>query len=213
MPTKRMKFVFVLCTLLTLSVTVQAQLNEKKFEVGAVFTSITLSDFTAFTSPTTPARDNTVRGFGGRFAYNVNDYFAIDAEGSFFPESHFGNEGFAQKVQGFVGAKGGVRNKRVGVFAKARPGVMWFGEFPSRGGCSTTSFGAACGVSHEKDFAIDLGAVVEFYPTERTIIRVDVGDTLIKYPDRTIAIGNTFTALQGETKSNFQFSLGFGWRF
>jgi hypothetical protein len=207
------RFVFVLFTVLTLTSASTAQVDEKKFEVGAVFTTITLSDFTAFTSPTTPIQDDTVRGLGGRFAYNLNDNFAIDAEGSFFPEAVFWNEGFGQKLQGFVGAKAGVRNKWAGVFAKARPGVMWFGEFPSRGGCSSTSFGSVCGVSHEKDFAMDLGGVVEFYPSERAIIRIDAGDTLLKYPDRTIAVGNGLTTLHSETKSNFQFSIGFSWRF
>jgi hypothetical protein len=208
-----MRFVFVLVTVLTLAPAANAQLNEKKFEVGAVFTSITLSDFTAFTAPTNPIQDNTVRGLGGRFAYNFNDNFAIDAEASFFPETAFWNEGFGQKLQGFVGAKVGIRKKWAGVFAKARPGVMWFGEFSSRGGCSPTLFGSVCGVSHEKDFAMDLGGVVEFYPRERAIIRVDVGDTLIKYPDRIVAIGNSLATQRGETKSNFQFSIGFGWRF
>ena len=55
---------------------------KKKFEVGAVFTSTALSDFTAFTSPSTPIRDITVRGLGGRFAYNVKDYVVDQVSGS-----------------------------------------------------------------------------------------------------------------------------------
>ena len=203
----------VLGTLLIMTGTTNAQVIDKKFEVGGVFTSITLSDFSAFTSPQSPIQDETVRGLGGRFAYNINEHFAIDAEGSFFPEAHFWNEGRGQKMQGFVGVKAGVRKQKVGVFAKARPGVMWFGEFPSRGSCSTTSFGSVCGVAHEKDFAMDLGGVLEFYPAERVIIRMDVGDTLIRYPDRNVVRGNVVTFFPAETKSNFQFSIGFGWRF
>ena len=76
---------------------------------------------------------NTVSGLGGRFAYNFSKHLALDAEANFFPEAHLLNEEFGQKMQGFAGIKAGVRKKRVGVFAKARPGVMWFGEFSSRG--------------------------------------------------------------------------------
>ena len=160
-----------------------AQDKEHPFEVGGVYTVIQLSDFQSRIIPI-GVGDNTVSWLGGRFAYNVNKHVAIDAEASFFPESHLLNEEFGQKMQGFVGVKAGIRKHRVGIFAKARPGVMWFGEFPSRGNCSPTNFGSVCGVSHEKDFAMDVGGVFEFYPVDRLIVRADVGDTIIKYPQR-----------------------------
>jgi hypothetical protein len=200
-------FIFVL------SGVANAQIDEHKFEVGAVFTSITLSDFKSRAAPGFSTGDSTVKGLGGRLAYNLTENIAIDGEASFFPRTHFGNEEFGQKTQGFIGVKAGVRNKWGGVFAKARPGVMWFGEFASRGSCSGTSFGSVCGVAHEKNFAMDLGGVVEFYPAERAIIRVDVGDTIIRYPDRTIGTIGTPLVLNGGVKNNFQVSIGFGWRF
>jgi hypothetical protein len=200
-------------SLLALTGSAQAQIDEEKFEIGAVFTSITLSDFRSRSQPGFATGDATVRGLGGRLAYNFTDYLAIDGEASFFPETKFGNDEFAQKMQGFVGVKAGVRRERVGVFAKARPGVMWFGEFSSRGGCSTTGFGRVCGVSHEKDFALDLGGVVEFYPSTRSIIRFDVGDTLIRYPERRLGTIGTPVILNGGVKNNFQWSVGVGWRF
>lgn len=192
---------------------VNAQLDEHRFEVGGVFTAITLTDFKARTLPTITTGDSTVRGVGGRLAYNLSDNFAIDAEGNFFPETHFGNDEFGQKLQGFIGLKAGVRNKRVGVFAKARPGVMWFGDFSSSGTCTGFTFGSSCTVSHEKDFALDVGGVVEFYPTKRAIIRADVGDTIVHYPQRTFGIFNNPTVLAQQTKNNLQISIGFGWRF
>jgi hypothetical protein len=192
---------------------VHAQVSERKFEVGAVFTSITLDNFKARTSPSVATGDSTVKGLGGRLAYNFTDNIAVDAEGSFFPEAHFGNEEFGQKTQGFIGLKAGGRNKRAGAFAKARPGVMWFGEFPSRGTCTGTTFGSSCTVSHEKDFALDLGGIVEFYPAERVIIRADVGDTIIRFPRRTFGLFNNPSFIRAETKHNFQLSVGFGWRF
>jgi hypothetical protein len=193
--------------------TTQAQVDEHRFEVGGVFTSITLTDFRERVVPGFDSGDSTVNGIGGRFAYNLNENLAIDAEASFFPESVFGNEESGQKLQGVVGVKAGVRNRWAGVFAKARPGVMWFGEFPSRGSCTTTSFGSTCGVAHDKNFAMDLGGVIEFYPAKRAIIRADIGDTIIHYQDRT---GGTFSnpiLVSGAFKNNFQVSIGFGWRF
>jgi hypothetical protein len=199
--------------LLVVSKTASAQVEEKPFEVGAVLTNITLTDFQRRLFPDTGVGNNVVSGLGGRLTYNFDKHFSIDAEGNFFPETHLMNEEFGQKLQGFIGIKAGVRNKRVGVFAKARPGVMWFGDFSSRGTCTGTNFGSSCTVSHEKDFAMDLGAVVEFYPADRAIIRADIGDTIIRYPMRTFGQFNNPSVLNAETKNNLQVSIGFGWRF
>lgn len=207
------KFCFALLSLFVLTMPINAQVTDRKFEVGGFFTSITLDDFQERVLPGFASGDSTVNGIGGRVTYNLNENFAIDGEGSFFPRSHFNNEESGQKMQGFVGVRAGVRNKWVGGFAKARPGVMWFGEFSSRGSCRRTSFGSVCGVSHEKDFALDLGGVVEFYPAERAIIRVDVGNTLIRYPERNFGTFGNPIILEGGFKSNFQVSLGFAWRF
>lgn len=205
------KFIFALLSFFVLTIPTNAQITDQKFEVGGFFTSITLTDFKDRVSPGFATGDSTVNGIGGRLTYNFNENFAIDGEGSFFPSAHF-NEEVGQKTQAFVGVKAGVRNKWVGAFAKARPGVMWFGEFTSRGDCSPTSFGSVCGVDHEKDLALDLGGVVEFYPAERAIIRIDVGNTLLRYQDRTLGAFNPIV-LEGGFKSNFQVSLGFAWRF
>lgn len=206
------KFIFALLSLFVLAMPISAQITDQKFEAGGFFTSITLTDFKDRVLPGFATGDATVNGIGGRLTYNLNENFAIDGEGSFFPSNHFGNEEVGQKTQAFVGVRAGVRNKWAGGFVKARPGVMWFGEFPSRGDCRATSFGSICGVDHEKDFALDLGGVLEFYPAERAIIRIDAGNTLIRYQERDLGAFNPIT-LSGGFKSNFQVSLGFAWRF
>lgn len=191
---------------------VSAQIDEHKFEVGGFFTNITLTDFQARTSPgSLTIVDKSVSGIGGRLAYNLTNNVAVDAEASFFPRNHLFNGELGQKTQAFIGLKAGWRNKRVGAFAKARPGVMWFGEFPARGSCTSTSFGSVCGVSHEKDFAMDLGAVFELYPAERALVRLDIGDTIIRYQEQPSGPG--FVGLPAATKNNLQVSIGFGWRF
>lgn len=206
-------FIALLFCLLTFTTSTHAQIEDHKFEVGAVFTSITLTDFRERVLPGFATGDSTVKGIGGRLAYNFNDNFAIDGEASFFPEAHFGNDEIGQKMQGFVGVKAGVRNRWAGVFAKARPGVMWFGEFPSRGSCTPTDFGSVCGVTHDKNFALDLGGVVEFYPAKRVIIRGDIGNTLVRYQDRRFGTFGNPIVVEGGFKNNLQVSIGVGWRF
>jgi hypothetical protein len=199
--------------LLIASQTINAQVDEHKAEVGGLYTVISLTDFQTRIFPTTGHGSNTVSGLGGRFGYNFHKNFAIDAEASFFPEAHLLNEEFGQKMQGFIGVKAGVRKKKVGVFAKARPGVMWFGEFSTRGGCSSTSFGSVCGVAHEKDFALDLGGVFEYYPTDRLIMRADIGDTIVRYQSHPTGTLSGPVLIPSATKNNLQISLGIGWRF
>jgi len=188
--------------------------DQHRSEIGGHFTSISLTDFQARVFPTNNfSSDSQVAGIGGRYAFNFNKYLALDAEANFFPANHLFNEEFGQKMQSFIGVRAGIRKKKIGVFAKARPGVMWFGEFSSRGSCSATPSGSVCGVAHEKDFAMDVGGIVEFYPVDRFIVRVDVGDTIIRYPERLVATFPTPVLVPAATKNNFQLSLGVGWRF
>src|SRR5258705_10611939 len=85
------------------SVVVNSQLNQRKFEVGAMFTSITLDNFKARALPGIATGYSTIKGLGGRFAYNFTDNIALDAEGSFFPETHFGNDVIGQNTKGYIG--------------------------------------------------------------------------------------------------------------
>ncbi|HYP53159.1 MAG TPA: outer membrane beta-barrel protein, partial [Pyrinomonadaceae bacterium] len=135
--------------------------DEHRGEVGVFYTGVNLEGF-----------GETVNGVGGRFGYNFNRNLALDAEFSFFPETRLGNRQFGQKAQGFVGVKAGARTRRVGLFAKARPGVMFIGEVTSGFNCTGTSFGQTCRPSHN-NFALDAGGVLELYPSARTVVRLD----------------------------------------
>ena len=214
MRTKLLAGSWLVVCLFIMSGNASAQVDEHPSEVGGLLTSITLTDFQSRLFPTQNFRGSSqVTGVGGRYSYNFNKYLALDTEASFFPSNHFLNEEFGQKMQAFAGVRAGIRIKKVGVFAKARPGVMWFGDFSSRGSCSVTSFGSVCGVTHEKDFAMDVGGVIEYYPNNRFIVRVDAGDTIIRYQEHVFATVATPVIVPAETKNNFQISIGVGWRF
>jgi hypothetical protein len=178
----------------------QSVLDDHKVEIGAQYTVIGLSDA------------DMARGVGGRLGYNFNRHFALDAEASFFPKTKLGNNQLGQKAQGFVGVKAGGRTKYAGLFAKARPGVMFIGEITSGFDCSRTSFGSTCRPNHN-NFALDAGVVAELYPSRRSIIRLDVGDTIVHIRRAT---RNVF-ADTSQTSSSFahypQIGIGFGYRF
>lgn len=169
-------------------------------EVGVLYTGVNLEGF-----------GETVNGLGGRFGYNFNKHLALDAEFSFFPETHLGNRQSGQKTQAFAGVRAGARSRYVGLFAKARPGVMFIGEVTSGFNCNGTNFGRTCRPSHN-NLALDVGGVLEFYPSPRAIVRLDAGDTIVRIRNATAGvIGNP--AVTSDTTHNFQFSVGFGYRF
>ncbi len=178
----------------------QADVDVYRAEVGAFYTGVGLEGF-----------GETINGLGGRFGYNFDKHFALDTEFGFFPETHLGNRQAGQKTQAFAGVKAGARGRRVGVFAKARPGVMFIGEVTSGFSCNGTSFGQTCRPRHN-NFALDLGGVIELYPSARTILRLDAGDTVVRI--RRATGGVLFDPLPtSDTTHNFQFSVGFGYRF
>src|SRR5215467_14008827 len=127
----------------------QSAVDEYKAEVGAFYTGIHLKGF-----------GGIINGLGGRFGYNFNKYLAVDAEATFMPETHLGNNQLGQKVQGFIGVKAGMRSRYVGIFAKARPGIMFIGEVISGFNCSGNSFATICRPSHN-NFALDAGGAIE----------------------------------------------------
>jgi hypothetical protein len=178
----------------------QSVLDDHKFEVGGQYTVIGLDDF------------DVVKGVGGRFGYNFNEHFALDAEANFFPETKLGNNQSGQKAQGFVGVKAGGRTKYAGLFAKARPGVMFIGEITSGFDCSRTSFGSSCRPDHN-NFALDAGAVAEFYPSSRSIIRLDVGDTMVNIRRATRNVFADTSRTSSGFTHNLQIGIGFGYRF
>lgn len=68
-------------------------------------------------------------------------------------------------------------------------------------------------------FALDLGGVLEFYPSPRTMIRFDVGHTIGFYGAETTQAPVSSLFPNGNLKSagfrdnGMQMMAGFGWRF
>lgn len=211
----------------SLSLTVpdaRAQSNEKKFEVGGQFSLLSLPTRGVSGITVTEDRSN-IPGFGGRFGYNLSEYLALEAEVNFFPRDRDVEGG--RKTQGLFGVKAGKRFKRVGVFAKGRPGFVRFekGDYFQSGGCvQIFPFPLGCFTPTAKtNFAVDVGGVIELYPSKNTLIRFDAGDTIIRFDRRNVAVrqappffgptGLGVIQRPSETSHNLQVSAGFGFRF
>lgn len=198
----RQRFFFTVVMLLAVAPAgVRAQTEEYKYEAGVVFTAVGAENL-----------EGASRGLGARFGYNFNDHFALDAETAFFPRRHLGNDQTGQNVQGFVGLKAGGRTKYVGLFAKARPGAMFIGDSVSGFDCSNRRGFRLCRPEHSH-LALDAGLVAEVYPSSRTIIRFDVGDTIVRFRN---ARRDIFTGAEAGSTSvlhNLQASVGFSYRF
>ncbi len=205
----------------------RAQSDEKKFEIGGQFSLLRVPTRTVTASGSaivsTESRE-TEYGFGGRFGYNFSKHFALEGGLNYFVCN--GDVEGGRKMQGLFGVKAGKRFNKFGVFAKARPGFVRYekGDYLFVGGPQVfppplSSFRPVA----RTNFAIDLGGVVELYPSKRTIIRFDAGDTIVRLPTRNVAafqLNSPFPAsslvvvsLSAETKHNFQGSVGFGFRF
>jgi hypothetical protein len=131
-------------------------------------------------------------GAGSRFTYNLNNYLALDSEVDFF----LPDEGPPYATQGVFGIKAGKRIKKVGIFAKVRPGFQ-------------TNF-----VVNDRDqarFAVDVGGVAEFYPNRHLAVRFDAGDVIIPFGNN--VVGEGLFAQRLGTTHNLQCSLGVSLRF
>ncbi len=201
--------------------------TKHRFEVGAQFSSLGFSQIEHFfTTPIQPTifpdfRDTmTLAGFGGRFTYNITPNFALEAQGDFYPKNNFLiNNGRAggRTLQGQAGVKAGKRFEKFGIFAKARPGIVSFSKTIKVDGFNPT-FGFPIFRQERKNyFSMDIGGVLEFYPSPRIVTRFDGGDTMIRFraTDLPTSFFPTveFFHVPGETTHNFQFSAGVGYRF
>lgn len=185
-----------------------AQSETPKLEVGIHSATLRLSFF-----------DSVGPGVGGRVTYNFAKNTAFEGEVNYFPEE--GYSGGTRRIQALLGLKTGLRFDKVGIFGKIRPGLIHTNQLQVQNyPCSFGGFGAvepplpSCVYAREgrRNFALDLGAVVEFYPSRRTVVRFDIGDTIIRNGMPSYGIGGLFGS-SSFTSHNLQFNAGVGFRF
>lgn len=169
-----------------------------RFELGVTFSGIHLSENNNF-------------GVGARAVYNFNSSFALEGEGNFFLNNPApGILSGGRAIEGLFGPKIGLRTETIGIFGKVRPGFITFSN-TAQGITfnSTVPFAFTVDTGRLTESALDLGTVIEIYPSRHWAWRTDLGDTMIFYRSSSF-FGVT---LPGTTKNNFQFSTGFQYRF
>ena len=228
--------IFTLAVLTLLNFQLNAQTNNrsdeselKRFEIGGQITALRRRDASVvnevFSLNGFGSRDYRSAiinefGGGGRFTFNLTKNIAVETEVNFFrnierepPVLGVGvrvDEPGGRKFQAVAGPKIGIRREKFGVFAKVRPGFIHFERYNviSQIGPPGNDFFVISSKKKAAFFNTDIGAVFEYYPTRRTVFRVDVGDTIIYYNSQKPKDLNPSL-----TKHNLQTSVGFGFRF
>jgi hypothetical protein len=199
----------LLLTIVTLASVAVAQNKKDKLEIGVQSTSLTLFH------PDFPG-DDTQMGFGGRVTYNFNRSIAAEAEINFFPHKQLIFTADGSAIQAQFGVKIGKRFDNAGIFGKVRPGflsVNRVGSFIPQGAQAPNP--ADVKVERETFFTTDFGGVLELYPSRRTVVRFDAGDTVIRHPARfgQFFFGGPIELLRpAKFKHNFQFTAGVSFR-
>ncbi len=192
----------------TSSAVANAQSVEPRFEIGGQASVLRLSDF-----------DTTNAGFGGRVLFHLNDWMSVDGEVSFFPHDEVVGPTFQtsigpgrvesarRRTDALVGVNIGVRRDRLGAFVKLRPGVtrLYHKSFNCAGeGCALVLIARNI---YRTEFALDFGGGVEFYPSRRTVARLELGDTVIRHRS------SAPPCPSGCASHNLSSQMGFGVRF
>ena len=145
---------------------------QDRFEAAAQIATAHSSEF-----------DANDTGVGGRFAWHPTALIGAEAEMNVYPRGFPSASSFSSsRIEGLFGVTVGPRFARIRPFGKLRPGFLSFhGQpvvciliFPPPLSCVLATGRTV--------FALDAGGGVEVFATERTVVRVDVGDRLLKYP-------------------------------
>jgi hypothetical protein len=197
-----------------------------RFEAGAQFTALSFTPIRQIRGDifiSSPPTTLTELGFGGRVTYNLTGDLAVEAETNLLPRKIFLGQGASGRVtQGQFGIKAGRRFHSFGLFGKVRPGFVSFGSSSTQVGLDPFIFAdrlilrGAFEIKRRTFFSADVGGVLELYPSRRWLVRLDAGDTVIHYGARSINTVYTnppVIVAPPETRHNFQFTIGVGFRF
>lgn len=204
--------IFLLLTLIMFASVAMAQDKKDKIEIGVQSTSLTL------VHPDV-SFDDTQVGIGGRVTYNFNRSIAAEAEINFFPQKQFILTADGNAIQAQFGVKLGKRFEKFGLFAKVRPGFLSVNRvFSFIPGSQAPNGIPALNFKFERQafFTIDTGGVLELYPSSRTVVRFEAGDTAIRHPPRFSQIfsptPNVELLRSAKYNHNFQFTAGVAFR-
>jgi hypothetical protein len=175
-----------------------AQSEAPKVEVGVQYSVLRLKGVGLVLN------GSTDQGVGGRVTYNVTNTFSLEGEVDYFGKKLKDLRDGGDRTLGIFGIKYGMRSERAGIFGKLRPGLMHFSS-----PLAPSNVVSACSLGRKDHFALDAGAVMEFYPIRHAVVRFDFGDTIVRVSD----IRCPFLTNSAVTTHNAMFTAGIGFRF
>jgi hypothetical protein len=179
--------IFSLITAAVISVVfVREAEAQRRFEAGIQITGVHLHKL-----------HETPYGIGARILFDLNAASAVEAEIVHYPENSSGEFGETALL---IGSKNGWRFRRFGIFGKGRLGTMHFGGDFYRSRLDKKTFMMA-----------DIGGVIEYSASERWVLRIDAGDTILFYGSHALFRGPNSPPLG--TVHNFQPAFGIAFRF
>lgn len=194
---------FVLMTVLTGRAS--AQSSADSFQVGAQLTVARSGQF-----------ESTELGIGGRVSWHPISMLGFESEIDLYPADFPGDEVpfSTRRVEGLFGVTAGPRLARVRPFAKIRAGFLRYSPptvgfpciaiFPPPLNCLMAAGGTRP--------IFDIGGGVEVFTSDRTFIRIDAGDRMVRLPAPTLVDG--FTLRETEFFGHdFRVSVGGGLRW
>lgn len=215
---KTKALVFAATVSLFFGLQARAQSGLRKFEVGGQFVGLSAHS-TRFPGGSAPGIindiDDFVLGGGLRAGYRIAKNIAVEAEVNVFQRPPTDDPATRGKwSQGFFGLKVGKQLGNIGVFGKLRPGFAKFDGITSAVRLPDGSTNIRL-IQDNTFFALDIGGGIELYPSQRTIVRLDAGDAIIRYTGRP---ENGFDPISNPGPRtyyghNVQFSVGFAVRF
>ena len=154
----------------------------------------------------------------GRYTWNLSPSLAIEGSVAYLPGYQSGGAtDTGHELLALGGVKAGWRGRRFGIYGKAEPGISsWT---PGLVVYEGTPQSYRVVDERRTDFTMDMGGVVEIYPTPRTIVRFDGGQTLIpEYDQVTFREGNRQTfeleeIAQGHIAQHFSAAVTVARRF
>ena len=160
--------------------------------------------------------ESTELGIGGRVSWHPIALLGIESEIDLYPADFPGDSVpfSAARLEGLFGVTAGPRLGSVRPFAKIRAGFLRYSPatepfaciaiFPPPLNCLMAAGGTRP--------IFDVGGGLEVFTGDRTFIRVDAGDRMVRYPGPSFAAG--FTLHEGGFLGHdFRLSVGGGFRF
>lgn len=162
------------------------------------------------------AADAADAGIGGRAAWRPNPVLGVEAELTVFPGDFPGNRPFSRgRVEGLFGVTAGPTLGRARPFAKFRSGFVTIREAPAPFPCILIyPPPIACALASGHTLAaIDAGGGVQVTVSPRTLVRVDGGDRMIRYPGPVLQTEPRRIRERSFFDHDLRFSLSAGVRF